>query len=120
MLDTCRISACGNGVIVHHGGDPTLQRCRITDNERNGITIFDGGRGTYDACNIEANNVGLFIGDNGDPTMRQCTIIGNRDVAISAARNCHGSVEGCTLTGNTEGPWRVSWGHKLNRRWNRE
>ncbi len=120
VLDTCRISACGNGVIVHHGGDPTLQRCRITDNERNGITIFDGGRGTYDACNIEANNVGLFIGDNGDPTMRQCTIIGNRDVAISAARNCHGSVEGCTLTGNTEGPWRVSWGHKLNRRWNRE
>jgi len=71
-LEDCDISSQSrHGVGIHNGAEPRVRRCRIHDNKKSGIYVFDQGQGLFEDCDIAANTyAGVAVRTSGTPSIK--------------------------------------------------
>jgi F-box protein 11 len=98
LLEDCDISsdsaaAC---LAVHGKADPVVRYCRIRNESRCGVLVYQGGRGIFEGCEISGNTpAALEVREGGDPVVRLCRISGG----VSVVDNGRGTFEDCDVSG---------------------
>ncbi len=109
-----------SGVEILTGANPTVQSCRIHENQA-GVFVYENGQGTLIDCDIFANtHAGMVTLTGGNPTLSRCRINRNGYEAVRVYRNGGGTVEDCDLTGNKYSAWNIEEGCRVTRRGNTE
>ncbi|WP_329023182.1 right-handed parallel beta-helix repeat-containing protein [Streptomyces sp. NBC_01423] len=75
-LDDVRVNGTtGQGIIVSHGADPVLRRCRTSRTAGNGLFVTDRSRGTYEDCWLSgAQAPALRVAGSSSPTLTSLTV----------------------------------------------
>ncbi len=75
-LEEVRVTgSSGPGIIVSHGSDPVLRRCRTARSTGNGLLVTDRSRGTYEDCWLTgAQMAALRVAGASSPTLTSLTI----------------------------------------------
>ncbi|MCZ9347809.1 right-handed parallel beta-helix repeat-containing protein, partial [Streptomyces sp. TRM76130] len=75
-MDDVRINGTtGQGIIVSHGADPVLRRCRTSRTAGNGVFVTDRSRGTYEDCWLtDARAPALRVAGSSSPTLTSLTV----------------------------------------------
>ncbi|WNI21442.1 right-handed parallel beta-helix repeat-containing protein [Streptomyces sp. ITFR-16] len=83
-LDDVRVSGTtGQGIVVSHGADPLLRRCRTSRTTGSGLVVTDRSRGTYEDCWLSgAQAPALRVGGFSSPTLTSLTIRDSEAEAI--------------------------------------
>ncbi len=108
-LEGCDIAtgvlAC---VAIGCGADPVVRNNRIHDGKREGVFIYDKGRGTFENNDIFGNALtGFAVTDGGAPVVRDNHIHRNGGEGISIIRGGHGTYERNVLWDNARGAWFI-------------
>lgn len=108
MLEDCSISSATGGGIGIEGGAPTVRRCTVFNNERNGVAIFGdlldrACAAQLQGCRITNNTGnGLLVRDGAAPTVANTALAGNGEWGLRI-QDAGGSYEGCEIAGNARG-----------------
>ncbi|MCG7205169.1 right-handed parallel beta-helix repeat-containing protein [Streptomyces arenae] len=75
-LEEVRVTgSSGPGIIVSHGSDPVLRRCRTARSTGNGLLVTDRSRGTYEDCWLTgAQTAALRVAGASSPTLTSLTV----------------------------------------------
>ncbi|KPI08702.1 AAA ATPase central domain protein [Actinobacteria bacterium OK074] len=75
-LEEVRVTgSSGPGIIVSHGADPVLRRCRTARTTGNGLLVTDRSRGTYEDCWLTGAQVpALRVAGASSPTLTSLTV----------------------------------------------
>ncbi|MEV6540614.1 right-handed parallel beta-helix repeat-containing protein [Streptomyces sp. NPDC051665] len=75
-LEEVRVTgSSGPGIIVSHGSDPVLRRCRTARTTGNGLLVTDRSRGTYEDCWLTgAQMAALRVAGASSPTLTSLTV----------------------------------------------
>ncbi|MEV0481319.1 right-handed parallel beta-helix repeat-containing protein [Streptomyces sp. NPDC050508] len=75
-LEEVRVTgSSGPGIIVSHGSDPVLVRCRTARTTGNGLLVTDRSRGTYEDCWLTgAQMAALRVAGASSPTLTSLTV----------------------------------------------
>ncbi|MET7473234.1 right-handed parallel beta-helix repeat-containing protein [Streptomyces sp. NPDC005648] len=75
-LEEVRVTGTsGPGIIVSHGADPVLRRCRTARTTGNGLLVTDRSRGTYEDCWLTgAQAPALRVAGSSSPTLTSLTV----------------------------------------------
>ncbi|MFF7334894.1 right-handed parallel beta-helix repeat-containing protein [Streptomyces sp. NPDC090306] len=75
-LEDVRVSnTTGPGIIVSHGSDPVLRRCRTARTAGHGLLVTDRARGTFEDCWLtQAQKPALRVAGSASPTLTGLTV----------------------------------------------
>ena len=75
-LEEVRVSGTsGPGIVVSHGADPVLRRCRTARTQGHGLLVTDRARGTYEDCWLTgAQMSALRVAGASSPTLTSLTV----------------------------------------------
>ncbi|WP_405815188.1 right-handed parallel beta-helix repeat-containing protein [Streptomyces sp. NBC_01390] len=82
VLEELRVTATtGPAIVVSHGSDPLLRRCRTARTTGNGILVTDRARGTFEDCWLDTSQApALRVAGSASPTLTSLTV---RDCAAT-------------------------------------
>ncbi|MBQ4144098.1 MAG: right-handed parallel beta-helix repeat-containing protein, partial [Thermoguttaceae bacterium] len=99
-----------SGIQVRDSGtNPTVEKCRFTNNQRAGIVVYDGASGTFTDCDASGNAYsGIQVRGSGtNPTVEKCRFTDGKQNGIFVNEGASGTFRNNTLSGNAGGNWFV-------------
>ncbi|MBQ4143394.1 MAG: right-handed parallel beta-helix repeat-containing protein, partial [Thermoguttaceae bacterium] len=107
--------ASGNaysGIEVRDSGtNPTVEKCRSTNNQEAGIGVCDGASGTFTDCEASGNAYsGIQVEGSGtNPTVEKCRSTNNQNAGIAVLLGASGTFRNNTLSENGSWFFRSNW-----------
>jgi parallel beta-helix repeat protein len=105
----CRIEECmvygnGTGISVTSGSDPRVFNCSFTENLADGVSVTDGGLGTYEGNTIMRNkDDGVSVdGEGSAPIVNNNMIAKNNGNGVILFDGATGTVTNCYVNSNKE------------------
>jgi SpoVK/Ycf46/Vps4 family AAA+-type ATPase len=76
VLEELRITATsGPAIVLSHGTDPLLRRCRTARTEGHGLLVTDRARGTFEDCWLDSAQIpALRVAGSASPTLTSLTV----------------------------------------------
>jgi len=110
-LHKCNITSKVSCGVVAYGNstDPTLTSCKVFDSEGEGMTVWQGAKGTYNNCEVFGNaGCGMRVHDNGNPKMTECKFYNNKQAGIAVYQRGKGTFDHCDVYGNISAGIHIS------------
>ena len=105
LLSECTFSENDIGVETIDTAKPTMFKCSMEFNTRNGFTSRDNSTPSLFLCSMTSNENGLVTCDKSYPILKDCAIKDNKDVGVATFDESHPTLIECEVKGN----WYVNF-----------
>lgn len=102
-VERCEITGNGwNAVSIYTRADPVIRNCQLRNHNSCGVVVNNGGKGTIEDCELSGsrNWAALSIFTQAEPVVRRCRIFGNQHEGLKVWDHSKGLIEECEIYKN--------------------